>query len=364
MRRRRKSRKHSKRRRALALLGAAVVAGGAVAELRCRFSGGAWKGPESDHFDGQRFRNLDPVTHSGLAFLRWQARRERGEWPGWREVAPGPAPPPEVAERSTRVTWINHATALIQIDGINILTDPIWSYRCSPVEWAGPRRHRSPGINFGDLPRIDVVFISHDHYDHLDIGTLRRLEARHKPRFLAGLGNRGLLAEAGFDVRVTEMDWWDSVEIGGARLHFVPARHFSARGICDRDRTLWGGLFVSGSGASVYFAGDTGFGSHFEQIRDRFGSPSIALLPIGAFRPRWFMSPVHLDPEDAIKAHRILGAERSIPIHWGTFPLGDDGEREAVELLGRLVEKEGGNGWTILEMGEAIEADTAFEVAG
>lgn len=228
-----------------------------------------------------------------------------------------------------RVTFVNHATVLLQMDGVNILTDPIWSERCSPVSFAGPKRVVPPGLRFEQLPTIDVVLLSHNHYDHLDVSTLRRLADEHRPRILVPLGNRRVLDRAG--VRgAEELDWWQSVEVrDGVRVAAVPAQHFSGRGMFDRDRALWAGFVVSGPAGSAYFAGDTGFGAHFEEIRDRFGPPRLALLPIGAYRPEWFMSRVHTSPDEALRAHRILGAGTSVGIHFGTFRLADDGQDEA-----------------------------------
>jgi L-ascorbate metabolism protein UlaG (beta-lactamase superfamily) len=235
---------------------------------------------------------------------------------------------------------VNHATVLIQMDGLNILTDPVWSERIGPVSWAGPKRHRPPGIRFEDLPPIDVVLVSHSHYDHMDMPTLASLRDEHGPRFYTGLGNEPVLAAGGIDGAV-EMDWWDEVEIAdGVTLAFVPARHFSGRGLCDRNRTLWGGFAIRGPAGTVYFAGDTGAENDFERIRDTYGAPRLAMIPIGAFLPAWFMQPVHTSPEQAVEVHERLGAGVSMPIHYGTFRLGDDGQFEPVERLAKaLIER-------------------------
>ncbi len=196
-------------------------------------------------------------------------------------------------------------------------------------------------MRFEDLPPIDYVLVSHNHYDHLDLPTLARLATGHKPRFLTGLGNGRLLAGAGIP-QVAELDWWQSADAGGGRrIVSVPAQHFSGRGFRDRNATLWSGFLIESPAGSVYFAGDTALGPHFETIRERFGPPRVALLPIGAFRPRWFMSPAHLSPEEAVRAHRALGASTSIAIHYCTFALGDDGAGEPVEELHRALERSG-----------------------
>jgi L-ascorbate metabolism protein UlaG (beta-lactamase superfamily) len=321
------------------------------------FRGGSYRGPVSDHFDGRRFFNLDPTPRGGLRpFLRWQwerMTRGAGAWPRWIDVPPGPRPPERVEGDGLRVTFVGHATTLIQTGGLNILTDPVWSERASPVAWAGPRRHRPPGLRFDDLPRIDVVLLSHDHHDHLDLPTLRRLAAEHGPRFVAGLGNRRLLADAGIRP-IQELDWWQEVELSGYGVACVPARHFSGRGLRDRGASLWCGYVLRGPGGPVYFAGDTGFGRHFEEIARRFGPPRLALLPIGAYLPQWFMGPVHMSPPDALRAHRVLGARASAALHFGTFRIADDADGEAVAILTELLRGEGADSpeFWILDLGE------------
>jgi len=299
-----------------------------------------YRGPASDHFDGTEFHNVPPIEgrHFGR-FLKWMWTREPGPWLEWVEAPYGKPPPERVGPGKLRATVVNHSTVLIQMDGLNILTDPVWSDRIGPVSWAGPKRHRPPGIRFEELPPIDVVLLSHNHYDHIDIPTLERLEAAHRPRIFTGLGNRALLEGKGIG-ESEEMDWWDEREIAaGVTLAFVPSRHFSSRGLCDRNRTLWGGFVIRGPAGTVYFASDTGMGPHLEQIREKYGPPRLALLPIGAFLPYWFMRPVHLSPEQAVEAHRLLGAGTSLPVHYGTFRLGDDGQFEGVERLAKEIER-------------------------
>lgn len=319
--------------RVLLLLLLAVVAGGLLVGCLV-FSGPRYRGPVSDHFDGKRFLNPGHVEHASFFdLLRWMKERERGDWGPPRDEPPGPPPPAQVGGGDLRVTFVNHSTVLLQLDGRNILTDPIWSERCSPLSWVGPRRVRPPGIRFEDLPRIDAVVLSHNHYDHLDLPTLKRLAAAHDPQFVTGLGVGALLTGEGL-TRVRELDWWQADLLpGGLRVTAVPAQHFSSRGLCDRDATLWVGYVIQGSGGPVYFAGDTGWGPHFAEIRARFGPPRLALIPIGAFRPEWFMSRVHVSPGEALEAHRVLEASTSVGIHFGTFRLADDGEREPVEKL-------------------------------
>ena len=319
---------------------------------------GSYSGPESDNFDGRRFFNQGrPAEHGFFTFLKWVATRRRGYWPQWIEERPGPRPPDYAGAGRLRITFINHATMLVQMDGTNILTDPIWSERASPVRFLGPRRIRPPGIRFDDLPPIDAVVISHNHYDHLDTATLRRLAEKHAPRIFVPLGNSAVLAGSGI-APVTELDWWQQAPISDSlRVVCVPARHFSGRGITDHNRALWAGFVFESSSGSVYFAGDTGFGPHFEQIADRFERIRLAMLPIGAFRPRWFMASGHLSPDQALAAHAILGAQTSIAMHFGTFPLGDDAWDEPVITLDAVLKRAGSvcPRFLVLECGQGLD---------
>jgi L-ascorbate metabolism protein UlaG (beta-lactamase superfamily) len=323
------------RRARLIAAGITGAAGLAFVAVGSALSAPRWRGPVGPHFDGKRFRSIEPlgIGRGSSDFFRWMMNRERGPWRYFTDTPPGPRPPERVAEGQLRVTFVNHATVLIQMDGVNILTDPVWSERVSPVSFAGPLRHRPPGIGFSDLPPIDAVLVSHNHYDHMDLKTLRRLAGAHNPPVFAGLGNAAFLEKNGVP-RSRDLDWWDSVPLApGVTLTAVPARHFSSRSLFDRDRTLWCGWVVTGPSGSVYFAGDTGWGSHFQMIRDRFPNVRLALLPIGAYRPRWFMQQAHINPEEAVRAQEVLGAATAVAIHFGTFAQADDGEFEPVEDL-------------------------------
>ena len=297
----------------------------------CAFSGPTWQGAPSDHFDGERFHPPVPGERGFGDLLRWQKERAR---PAWHEVEaePGPPPPRRLPLGALRVTFVNHATVLLQAFGMNILTDPIWSKRCSPLETIGPARVRPPGIRFEDLPPIDAVLLSHDHYDHMDVPTLRRLErAFPQARIYAGLGNAAFLR--GQHVRhVYDLDWWQEVRFGRATFIGVPAQHFSNRGFCDRNGTLFLGYVVRGAAGSVYFAGDTGYAPHFAEIRRRLGPLRLAVLPIGAYKPEWFMAPMHLSPAQALQAQADLGAPLAMGMHFGTFQLGDEGQDEAQQV--------------------------------
>ncbi|HSP14048.1 MAG TPA: MBL fold metallo-hydrolase [Thermoanaerobaculia bacterium] len=331
------------RKAAILTAAAAALAGGAVIVERTLIAAPHYHGPRSDHFGGRRFHNDSPLWQSERSFLKWQMNRERGVW-ARVDAPPGPRPPARVDD--LRVTFVNHATLLIQIDGLNILTDPIWSERCSPVSFAGPKRHRPPGIRFDDLPKIDIVLVSHNHYDHLDVPTLRALQSRFHPRIFTPLGNSALMARYG--IHAEDLDWWQSK----ANITLVPAQHFCSRGLSDRNATLWGGFVITGRGGNVYFAGDTGWGGHFAEIARRFSPIRLACLPIGSYLPRWFMSPAHIDPAEAVKAHHVLHAKTSVAMHYGTFELGDDGEMEAVDELRRALVANGNPYFWILGFGE------------
>ena len=249
-----------------------------------------------------------------------------------------------------RVTLINHSTLLLQQWGGNILTDPIWSRRAGPSTWIGPRRRREPGVRWEDLPQIDIVLLSHNHYDHLDVATLRRLADRGQSQYVVPAGAGRLLRSRNIGP-VHELDWGESLTLAPATIHCVPALHFSGRSLFDRNRTLWCGYVIEAADLIVYFAGDTAFGDHFAQIRERFGAPRLALLPIGAYEPRWFMSPVHMAPAEAVRAHLILGARTSIAIHHGTFQLGDEAIDTPKQSLGGCAP---GDSFLVLDNGQSV----------
>lgn len=284
--------------------------------------------------------------------MRWMAKRQPGVWRKWIDAAPGPPPPARVEGTELRVTFVNHSTVLLQTEGRNILTDPVWSRRVSPVQWTGPERHRNPGIRFDDLPEIDCLLMSHNHYDHFDVPTLRRLARRGQPVVFCPLGVGKMLRRVGFR-NVQELDWGQSADWKGMRIHCTQAQHFSGRGLFDRNRTLWCGWVLEAAEGSLYYAGDTGFGSFWTSIRERFAPIRLALLPIGAYEPEWFMGPVHMTPEEAVAAWTMLGATTAMGIHFGTFALADDGESDPVERLrGALRGREDAERFLILREGE------------
>ena len=296
---------------------------------------GQYAGPPSDHFDGARFHNEQPFNKGAFDLLRYAFTRKPGAWTRNLDAPPGPPPPAKVAEGALCATVINHATVLLQFDGVNLLTDPIYSQRASPVQWAGPQRFVPPAIRFDELPHIDAVLISHDHYDHLDLPTLLRLQAAHDPMFVVGLGQGELLREAGI-TKITELDWWQGMQLGNGRhLWATPNMHWTGRAPWGRNRSLWLSYVIETAGGPVYFAGDTGYGAQFAATQKRFGAMRLALLPIGAYKPRWLTAYQHMDPSEAVRAHADLHAASSLGIHFGTFELSDDGQLEPVQELAR-----------------------------
>jgi L-ascorbate metabolism protein UlaG (beta-lactamase superfamily) len=233
---------------------------------------------------------------------------------------------------------------LIQAGGLNVLTDPVWSDRASPIPFAGPRRVWAPGIAFESLPAIDVILLSHNHYDHLDMATLRRLHTAHSPLMVTSLGNDTILRRAIPGVRVVAGDWWDRIPVGqGGEVMIVPAYHWSARTGRDRRMALWSGFMLSTGAGHVYFSGDTGYGNGriFREIRQRVGRPDLALIPIGAYAPRWFMCAQHTDPNEAVQIMEDLEAARAVGIHWGVFRLTDELREEPPELLLKALAQRG-----------------------
>jgi L-ascorbate metabolism protein UlaG (beta-lactamase superfamily) len=254
------------------------------------------------------------------------ARSGAAEW----EQAPNRVPRLDGA--SAIVTFIGHSTFLIQTPAGNILTDPIYSERAGPLNAIGPRRVRPPAVRFDDLPHIAMVLLSHNHYDHCDRRTLRTLARRFNPTIITPLGNGALVRSTGAH-RVEELDWWQLAQSSSLPLTLTPAHHFSARGPFDRNRALWGGFLLQLGGARLFFAGDTAYAPFFHDVRDRLGPIDLALLPIGAYEPRWFMQAVHMNPAEAVQAHLDLGATESIGMHFGTFQLTSEGIDDPLRAL-------------------------------
>jgi L-ascorbate metabolism protein UlaG (beta-lactamase superfamily) len=336
--------------------------------------------PTSDHFNGKTFFQSHHATTRVRDFWRWQLTAKRKPWPAQVALTPQP-PPPAPCNDEMVVTWIGHATFLIQTTRGNVLIDPVFSERASPFTWIGPRRVHPPGVALEALPRIDAVLLSHDHYDHCDSASLRSLAATHDPVFITPLRNGDLLSAAGAR-HVIELDWWETHSLGTADAPLVvtltPSKHWSNRFGSPRNHRLWGGFFLNVGGAlrsegngearssghkapptatRLWFVGDSGYDATIiRSVRQRCGAPDLALVPIGAYEPRWFMAPMHMNPAEAVQLHRESGARISVAMHWGTFRLTDEGRDEPVEALRAAREVAGvtSDEFRVLEPGASI----------
>jgi len=301
----------------------------------------------SKHFYQGSFHNLQPPPAEFgygdflAARLGWSSN-EPIEMSGWPETVANPPvlPLTPPAAGKTKVTWLIHSSFLIQAPGLTVLTDPLTSPRVSPFSFAGPKLVRRPAIELAKLPHLDLVLISHNHYDHLDVAALQELEARHHPLFLVGLGTRDYLLSKGL-TRVQELDWFESVAIGPLQVDFVPAQHFSARWPWDKDQQLWGGFWLQQGEKSLYFVGDSAQGRHFSLIRERYGRPEVMLIPIGAYEPQWFMKVMHLNPVEAVEVHQTMGATVSIAMHRESVQLSNESIDAPVEVLNRTLQQRG-----------------------
>jgi len=289
-----------------------------------------YDGPVSDHFDGKQFFDPDGVPPKSLGeVLRWQFGRDRQRqaWPAWAPSPHADTPPSRVDGGKVRLSFVGHVSWLIQTSGLNILVDPVWSERASPVSFAGPKRRNHPGIAFEALPPIDVALVSHGHYDHLDLETLSKLSASHAPRVITPLGNDVAMRRADAAIKAEAFDWHDRVELGGGiAVTLVPTRHWTARGLFDRNRSLWASFVLETPAGKIYIVCDSGYGegTHFRKVAEKHGPLRLAILPIGAYEPRWFMKDQHMNPADAVKALADCGAEQALAHHHGTFQLTDE----------------------------------------
>jgi L-ascorbate metabolism protein UlaG (beta-lactamase superfamily) len=322
-----------------------------------------YSGPASDHFDGERFFDPDGVPPKSLGqVLRWQfgRGRQRTIWPEWVPSPHADTPPARVDGDKARLSFVGHVSWLIQTAGLNILVDPVWSERASPVSFAGPKRRNDPGIAFEALPGIDIVLVSHGHYDHLDRATLSRLAASFAPRVITPLGNDVAMREADSAIKAEAFDWHQRVELGDrVAVTLVPTRHWSARGLFDRNRALWASFVLETPAGKIYIVCDSGYGEgkHFRRVAEAHGPLRLAILPIGAYEPRWFMRDQHMNPSDAIKALADCGAAQALAHHHGTFQLTDEAiDAPAVALVEALdAAKLPREKFAVLKPGQVVE---------
>ena len=291
-----------------------------------------YKGPASDHFDGVRF--FDPhgtPPRSQRDLLRWFVDRHwratKSKWPAWAPSSYADRPPVRFEGTTWRISYVGHASLLIQTAGRNILLDPVWSMRASPLRFVGPKRVNDPGIAFADLPPIDVVLVSHGHYDHLDLRTLSRIAAVHGARVITPLGNDTIMRAHDSAIRAEAYDWADKVVLGPeVAVTLCPVRHWSARGVRDHNRALWAGFVIDTPAGRIFHVGDSGYGEghYFQSARTRYGPFRLAILPIGHYEPRWFMRDQHMNPDESVTAFLDCGAELALAHHHGTFQLTDE----------------------------------------
>ncbi|MGH8460687.1 MAG: MBL fold metallo-hydrolase [Stenotrophobium sp.] len=298
---------------------------------------------EHPHRANGRYRNRYSSAAHGpsmdLLKFFWEMRRNA------RHKADLPQVQPDMAwlaaNRSVdAITWIGHSSFLVQWAGLNILTDPHLTARASPLRYAGPKRQQPAALDFADLPRIDVVVVSHNHYDHLDRDTVKRLARDHAPQFFVPLGLKAWFEREGID-KVTELDWWQDMQWNALRVTAVPVQHFSGRTASDRNATLWCGFVLELAGRRLFFAGDTGYSKDFADIGERFAPIDLALIPIGAYEPRGFMRPVHVDPDESVKIHQDIGSRQSVAMHWGTFRLTLEAMDDPPKRLAAALAREG-----------------------
>ncbi|HEV7408641.1 MAG TPA: MBL fold metallo-hydrolase [Bradyrhizobium sp.] len=330
------------RRRLLSLFAGLAAAAGLSAFWVLRMRN--YEGPVSDHFDGRHFFDSDGSPPKSLGeVLRWQfgPDRRRQPWPEWAPSSYADTPPPRVTGDKVRLSFVGHASWLIQTSGLNILIDPVWSDRASPFSFAGPKRHNAPGIAFDALPPIDIALVSHGHYDHLDVATLSRLNEKFSPRVITPLGNDATMRSADSAIRAEAFDWHNRIQLGsGVAVTLVPTRHWSARGLFDRNKALWASFVLETPAGKLYIVCDSGYGDgkHFRRVAEAHGPLRLAILPIGAYEPRWFMRDQHMNPADAVKALADCRATQALAHHHGTFQLTDEAIDAPITALGEALE--------------------------
>lgn len=303
-----------------------------------------YSGPITDHFDGRIFFNPNGVAPGHfIDLLKWQILETKAKWPAnYDSEHAGTVPSPRVNDAALVVTLIGHASFLIQVNGLNIITDPVLSYRASPLRFAGPKRVNPPGVNFKDLPKIDAVLLTHNHYDHLDIVTLAKLVERDNPVIITPLGNDTILNNSISGAQIKTGDWGDMVALANdTQIHFEPCHHWSARTATDRRMALWAAFVIQTGNKRIYHVGDTGFhsGINYKQAAEKHGDFNLAILPIGAYAPRWFMKGQHQDPFEAVEGFKLCKAKYALGHHWGTFQLTNEPIEEPKNQLAKALDE-------------------------
>lgn len=290
--------------------------------------------PHSEkRYDNSRFSNINPEVKPKnlIDILKWKINNKQPKWPDSIPVSHTDVPPNNNPDGIIRISYVGHVTFLVQIAGLNILTDPVWSDRVSPFSCIGPKRITKPGINFDDLPKIDIILISHNHYDHLDLNTIKRLWERDKPQIITPLLNDSVLQSNITDIKVSTLNWYEKIDVtSNCCINLEPAQHWSARGLFDRNKALWGTFLITTKFGSICFIGDSGYNqSIFHNLGQKYDI-FLSLIPIGAYEPRWFMKDIHMNPEEAVLAHQDMKSKYSIASHFDTFQLADEGFNQAV----------------------------------
>lgn len=319
-----------------------------------------YKGPKSDHYNGVNFFNPEGVEPRTLAEVaKWQWQGDKAKWP---QEYPSPfdkaKPDARVEGNDIKITMIGHATLLVQVAGLNFITDPVFVERASPVQFAGPKRVNPPGVRFEDLPPIDYVLLSHNHYDHLDLESLDRLVKEHDAEIICPLGNDVIVADKNSNAKFITGDWGDVAELNNdCRVHFEPAHHWSARGVKDRRMALWAAFVLETPQGKIYHVGDTGFhdGINYKALAEKHGEMRASILPIGAYEPRWFMKGQHQNPDEAVQGHLLCKSQVTIAHHWGTFQLTNEAIEAPLEALAEAKNKHGlaDEAFVVLRPGEA-----------
>lgn len=292
-----------------------------------------YKGPKTNHFNGHRFKNPSGISAKGFSSVfKYVITRKRDKWTALKNPHIATQKISDAPIDEIRYTFINHSTYLLQLGDLNILTDPIFSDYCSPVPLPPMKRYRPPGVSLDLLPRIDLVLVTHNHYDHMDSWSINEITKRWNPDFITSLGNKDTLLKMGAE-KVEEMDWWDNYTYRDITITATPANHFSSRGIFDRNTSLWCGFVLATAKKKIYFLGDSGYSDIFKEIGTRLGPFDLSLIPIGAYMPRWFMGPIHISPEESVQVHIDLKSKKSGAMHFGTFALADDNPERAVREL-------------------------------